>query len=125
MKMDMDCIRDILLQTEYEGFTIKEAPSDDELVSEISFIEKYDNEKLIYHIELAEDFGLLEAFPISRGYTVIDLTTQGYLFLDDIRNNNVWNKTKEIANKMGISSLNSIKEIAINVASSIIFHNLK
>lgn len=125
MKMDMDCIRDILLQTEYEGFTIKEAPSDDELVSEISFIEKYDNEKLIYHIELAEDFGLLEAFPISRGYTVIDLTTQGHLFLDDIRNNNVWNKTKEIANKMGISSLNSIKEIAINVASSIIFHNLK
>ena len=53
------------------------------------------------------------------------LSVSGHEFLENIRNNNTWNKTKEISQKLGTSSLNFISQIASNVISDLITRNLK
>ena len=127
MKMDIDCIRDILLQAEQEGFTILRDSEDylvennfEELTSKFSFVEKYDSEKLLYHIELADEFGLIKATHCIGFSSVLDLSAQGHLFLADIRDDKVWKKTKEISKKLGVASLSTVKEIATNVISNLI-----
>ena len=54
------------------------------------------------------------------GTVVNDLSAQGHLFLADIREENVWNKTKEISKQVGASSLDTVKQIAVNVISSLV-----
>ncbi|MBR8701669.1 MULTISPECIES: DUF2513 domain-containing protein [unclassified Fusobacterium] len=128
MKMDIECIRNILLQAEERSFLVtRQTPSlvedekndrDNKIVCK--FIESYDVNKLLYHIDLAEELGLIKCSNAIGYSAVLDLTAQGHLLLADIREENIWNQTKEISNKIGATSLDSIKQIAINVASSLI-----
>lgn len=123
--MDPDCVRDILLSVEnggiffpsthfYDGEEINEFLQNDPV------FEKYSLEKLLYHADLCDEFGFLKASSMSAGMSISDLSAQGHLFLADIRNDNVWAKTKEVSNKIGVSSLEALKQIAVNVASSLI-----
>lgn len=120
--MDIDCIRDILLQAEETPFTVyrDSDDNDDNEDSELSFISKYDDKTLLYHINLADELGLIKASICIGMSSVYDLSAQGHLFLADIREDNVWNKTKEISKKVGASSLDAVKQIAVNVVSSLI-----
>jgi hypothetical protein len=126
MKMDVDCIRDILLQAEQKGFSVFRNSDDDlenddeETNSEFPFIEKYDSKKLLYHINLADELGLIKASHCMGFSSVLDLSAQGHLFLADIREDKVWNKTKEISKQVGATSLAAVKEIATNVISNLI-----
>ena len=127
MRMDLDCIRDILLQAEQKGFTVyrdsddfEDEENSQETVSEFPFIEKYDNKKLLYHINLADELGLIKASLCIGCSSVLDLSAQGHLFLADIREDTVWNKTKEMSKQVGASSLDTVKEIAVNVVSNLI-----
>ena len=52
------------------------------------------------------------------GYS--SLTYDGHQFLDNVRNNNIWNKTKSIAKELGCSSLRSLASIAGKVAFEVI-----
>lgn len=119
--MDIDCIRDILLQVEETPFTVyRDSDESDEKDSELSFIDKYDDKTLLYHINLANELGLIKASICMGMSSVLDLSAQGHLFLADIREENVWNKTKEISKQVGSSSLDTVKQIAVNVVSSLI-----
>ena len=119
--MDIDCIRDILLQVEETPFTVyRDSDESDEKDSELSFIDKYDDKTLLYHINLANELGLIKASICMGMSSVLDLSAQGHLFLADIREENVWNKTKEISKQVGASSLDTVKQIAVNVVSSLI-----
>ena len=119
--MDIDCIRDILLQVEETPFTVyRDSDENDEKDSELSFIDKYDDKTLLYHINLANELGLIKASICMGMSSVLDLSAQGHLFLADIREENVWNKTKEISKQIGASSLDTVKQIAVNVVSSLI-----
>ena len=130
MKMDPDCIRDILLQTE-ERFVIIPLPylnfdtykmEDPEPLPKGKYphIYQYDMKKLIYHVELAAEMDFIKLNDLKDIYKIEDLTAQGHLLLADIRNEDVWSKTKDIAKKTGTSSLDALKQIAVNVVSSII-----
>ena len=130
MKMDPDCIRDILLQTE-ERFVIIPLPrlnfdtckmEDPEPLpkEKYPYIYHYDMKKLIYHVELAAEMDFIKLNDLKDIYKIEDLTAQGHLLLADIRNEDVWSKTKDIAKKTGISSLDALKQIAVNVVSSMI-----
>ena len=130
MKMDPDCIRDILLQTE-ERFVIIPLPrlnfdtckmEDPEPLPKEKYphIYQYDMKKLIYHVELAAEMDFIKLNDLKDIYKIEDLTAQGHLLLADIRNEDVWSKTKDIAKKTGISSLDALKQIAVNVVSSMI-----
>lgn len=124
MKMDIECIRDILLQAEEQGFCVYRdpefVPETQEENLEFPFIKKYDDEKLLYHINLADEFGLIKVSHCMGYSSVYDLSPQGHLFLADIREDNIWNKTKEISKQIGTTSLSSVKEIATNVISNLI-----
>lgn len=48
------------------------------------------------------------------------LTYQGHEFLNSIRENKTWSKTKDVAKQAGIFSLKMLGEIAQNVASAAI-----
>lgn len=130
MKMDPDCIRDILLQTE-ERFVIIPLPrlnfdtckmEDPKPLpkEKYPYIYQYDMKKLIYHVELAAEMDFIKLNDLKDIYKIEDLTAQGHLLLADIRNEDVWSKTKDIAKKTGISSLDALKQIAVNVVSSMI-----
>lgn len=120
MKMDIDCIRDILLQAEETPFTVYRDSDDDNEDSELNFIAKYDDKTLLYHIDIADELGLLKASICIGMSSVYDLSAQGHLFLADIREENVWSKTKEISKQVGASSLDTVKQIAVNVISSLV-----
>ncbi|WP_339002749.1 DUF2513 domain-containing protein [Fusobacterium polymorphum] len=130
MKMDPDCIRDILLQTE-ERFVIIPLPrlnfdtckmEDPESLpkEKYPYIYQYDMKKLIYHVELAAEMDFIKLNDLKDIYKIEDLTAQGHLLLADIRNEDVWSKTKDIAKKTGTFSLDALKQIAVNVVSSMI-----
>lgn len=120
MKMDIDCIRDILLQAEETPFTVYRDSDDDNEDSGLNFIAKYDDKTLLYHIDIADELGLLKASICIGMSSVYDLSAQGHLFLADIREENVWSKTKEISKQVGASSLDTVKQIAVNVISSLV-----
>lgn len=114
MKKDMDLIRKILLQIEEEYID----------VALYNFsIDGYDMETVAYHCALLFDGGYiadykgqyasnkLYAFGVSR------LTWQGHEFLDTIRNNDVWSKTKVVLKE---KALPLGFEMVSEVASSII-----
>ena len=130
MKMDPECIRDILLQTEerfviinlnYLHFPKSKTQATQHLQKEkYTHIYQYDMKKLIYHVELVAEMDFIKLNDLKDIYKIEDLTAQGHLFLADIRNEDVWSKTKDIAKKTGTSSLDALKQIAVNVVSSII-----
>ena len=121
MRLNPDCIRDILLETETGSFRImgslrhKETPfSDDE------FLNKYSFDEVSYHLNQCEFMNFVKLSK-ALGYTdVIDLNPEGHFFLADIRDSNIWNKTKSTASELGLSSLNALKDISVNVVSALI-----
>lgn len=93
MKLNPNCIRDILIavekhsdfhhKTEYK----KEAPFDS--------LSAYSHEEIIYHIKQCEDSGLIcDVHYYSGGIhtDIQDLSPKGHEFLANIRNDSVWKK---------------------------------
>ena len=121
MRLDLDCIRDILLTVEentgYNKFMVINKMS-----NEYELLNKYDGDKVMYHIIQSKEHGLIESGSRDLGGNIPigDLTPEGHKFLANIRENNNWNKTKKIANSVGSTSLDAIKQIAVNVISGVI-----
>ncbi|WP_317311280.1 DUF2513 domain-containing protein [Clostridium thermobutyricum] len=120
MKLNPNCIRDILLSTEslitglnsYISYT---NPSSLNLT-------EYTNDVILYHIKQCELSNLLiiDNWYLNGGCLIRDLTPIGHEFLANIREDSNWNKTKEIANKVGSFSLKTLTTIASNVVASIV-----
>ena len=120
MKLNPDCIRDILLcveaNTDLQHF-LSIGPQD--IPEEIS---QYSLDEIMYHIKQAELSGLLIApsWYLDGGCMIKYLLPSGHQFLSDIREDTNWNKTKEIAKTVGSNSLDALKQIATEVISSVI-----
>lgn len=118
MKLNPDCIRDTLLAAEQECkvevFFSYPKPN--------QFLDKYDAEEVLYHIQQCEYDGLLLELTWASGPSVSikDISPAGHRFLADIRSDTNWNKTKEIAAKVGSDSLLTLRKIAADVISSVI-----
>ena len=124
MKLNPDCIRDILISVEEvttpnRGFSYS---SD----SELPAIKKYDRETLYYHFHQADLSGLLfdTSYDMSGNFFCTDLSPAGHSFLNNVRSDNNWNKTKEIAKGVGTNSLDALKTIATGVISGLINQHL-
>lgn len=78
----------------------------------------YDKHETYYHMQLLEDAGFIEPAGNQSGmersgiYAVIRVTNTGHDFIDAIREDNIWNKTKQ---KAGTYSLEIIKEVATSI----------
>lgn len=128
MKLNNDLIRDILLTV--EEFTSYDKPLSLYKPYEVEennqpFIKNYSKEELFYHLKQCELSGLIEIMLETGEYTTISyLTPEGHLFLENIRSDTVWNKTKTIAQKLGLKSLDAIIQISSNVITQIIKQEL-
>lgn len=117
MKMNHDCMRDILLHLENLNF--------DDLVETNSIVIKnYSHEEIVYHVEKLLEAQYLNAYNVStmsgRGYIIKSITYHGHLFLDNVRPDDVWIKVKNISKSIGTVSL----EILSNTAARIIISEI-
>jgi hypothetical protein len=118
MRLNADCVRDVMLFLE-ENL---------ELVSflECSNIEiNYTSNDVTYTCAKLIEAGYL------IGNTTVDLsghmkvvinsiTWNGHQFLDNVRSNTVWNKTKETAIKLGSVSVSFLSNIAAQIIANVI-----
>lgn len=120
MKLNPDCIRDILITIEDNtGFGKNMSYN---LNSTYDLLQKYTFDEVRYHIDQCELSNLITKVNkfIDGSCLIQDLSPSGHQFLADIRSDNNWNKTKSIAKTVGTSSLTAIKEIATNVIAEVI-----
>lgn len=120
MKLNPDCIRDILLYVESEtdlDTFVEMAP--ESIPSGLSI---YSFSELAYHVKQAELSGLLKVLSwyLDGSFLIEYLLPPGHQFLSDIREDTNWNKTKEIAKSVGSNSLDVMKDIASGVIATLI-----
>lgn len=118
MKRDMSLVRHILKETERA-----DGPLDAEtlVTSEWSF------ETVAYHVEIMTDRGLIDGSVIRdanntpvRGF-VRSLTWEGCDFLDAVRDERVWSRTKRaVADAAGSATFDVVKATAVAIATRLI-----
>lgn len=126
MKLDPDCLRDILLSIEKHS-TINDYVNINDFAND-GLLEKYDDNKLAYHVRYAEEADLFTKVDHYMGdtnsYDIQDLSPTGHSFLSNIRKEDNWNKTKSTAQKIGSFSLDALKSIAEGVTTAAINKHL-
>ena len=110
MKRDMELIRKILFKIEEEV---------DNLTVYDLEVDGYSMDQVAYHCSLLYDGGLIKDYEAQEaddeldGFIIDGLTWYGHEFLDDIRSDTVWDKTKETIKTNGLPMVfDVVKEIA-------------
>lgn len=138
MKLNYDCVRDVLLELE-ENLTIEEVSYDlgegEETELTFSFIDikrlaaferlkKYSKKDICYSVNKLNEAGYISAEPIPgddlSDYLISDITYVGHEFLQSIKSDSVWNHVKDVSKKAGAMSFPVISSIASNILSQII-----
>lgn len=120
MKLNPDCIRDILLSLEERTGRIPVAFNYND--SSSIGLSQYNCDELTYHINQCEYANLIFiSNRMNGGCLIKDLTPQAHEFLANIRLDTNWNKTKDTAKKVGSTALS----VLIQIASNIITNQLK
>lgn len=104
MRLNHDCVRDILLYIEKN--TTDELPfvdAEDLIIN----LKEYASDTINYHLRQIDKAGLVDGifYADNVPQTVGDLSWDGRHYVDNIRDNNVWNKLKEISKNMASASL--------------------
>ena len=126
MKLNPDCIRDILLTIEEVTDYLNEWTFDSKSMN-APLLSKYSYDEIVYHISQCDKAGLIDGSKIYFGAcagVVSDLSPYGHQFLADIRSDNVWHNVKEVSKKVGSNSLQAIMQIATGVITEIIKNQL-
>lgn len=122
MKLNPDCIRDILFVVENNA-TYSNDVSEETIFKELD--SKYPREEILYHVRQCEHSGLfLQVVHYFGSFSIQDLSPYGHQFINDIRQDNNWSKTKEIAKSVGSFSLDVLKVISSQVITNLISNQL-
>lgn len=123
MKIDNECVRDIL-------FTIEEETNFDKGCFMIGVAKKYDRlekhkeqGKVLYHVRYLAMKGMIY-LPDKSIPNTYDLTPEGHEFLANIREDNNWKKIKNVSSNIGFASLKVVSAIAEGVATAAINQQL-
>ena len=143
MKLNLDCVRDILLCVEEHTGPRSRCVFVDTFQTEsmrrmglhtiepadyqINLMEKYDIDEIMYHIKYCFEADLIVVVDGSSQYQqqIADLTPKGHDFLANIRNTSNWEKTKDVGKKVGAFGLNMAAKIAEGVATAYLNQQLK
>lgn len=111
MKLDLDCMRSILLEVEKQPFNHELRIKDLE-----NLLENYSHDELEYTCLKLQEANFINAKTVHNPYSssviyVLDLTYAGHQFLDEVRADNIWDKTKNIFSKIGASSVSAAAQI--------------
>lgn len=102
MKLNPDCVRDVLLLLESETDGIKYISYKFDVIerkTDCPLIAKYSFKELYYHFKQCEASGFFGNCIESTDVTisVLDLSPKAHEFLADIREMHIWNKVKNTA----------------------------
>ena len=111
MKLNPDCIRDILIDIE-DTTTINTAWKYDSHNPSKRLL-NYSQFEIAYHARYCYEANLIKDFSIGGN-------SEGHDFLSNIRENKIWNGVKIIAGKVGSSSLDALIQISTNVITELI-----
>lgn len=124
MKLNPDCMRDILIEIETIPFGnhISFASLQERLPS-------YQEDELKYSCLKLYEADFIEVLKRDSNHGTLilqirDITYSGHQFLADIRSDNVWGKTKNVMTKIGTTSVSSISQIASGILTVIIKNEL-
>ncbi len=132
MIFNYDCIRDVLLYLESnlgyeEDSTILKTLNWQQISNASELSEKYSVGEITYCLELLKDKGFIKAPHFRRLpsgqifiFDVNDITWDGYDLLDTIKNDTVWQKTKEKLKKAGSSGMSLILSTAIELGKDFV-----
>ena len=137
MKLDIDCVRDILLSVEENTGLHKSCRFIDEYLMnkscaamdvepeeipayQASLQERHSNNKLIYHVNYCVKAGLIEAADDHEGFAVLvsDLSFSGHELLENIRSHGNWEKIKAILSALGSFSIGTLQQAAADFVAS-------
>lgn len=122
MKLNVNCIRDVLL--ELEKLPFQQSCKMSELITALP---KYDADDITYtcfklaeadYITIQTISSINSAGPSIR--CINDITYSGHQFIANIRSDSVWNNVKEVSKKVGSNSIGAISQIAHSVVTEII-----
>lgn len=118
MRLDPDCIRDILfdLEDKCDIRNFYSFPEDSDR------LKKYDPDKVRYHLRQCNESGLISGYTmfLAGNVHIRDLSPTGHSFLADIRSDSNWEEVKTVAKKTGSESLRALIGIAANIITEII-----
>lgn len=123
MRLNPDCVRDILLDmeenTDFGTFIHYDPKEDHEAFRRIS---KYPPDEVLYHIRQCEYSGLLivQTWTMAPSVVIKDLSPAGHEFLANVRADTNWNKVKEKAKIVGSESLSVLAQIAGQVIAGLL-----
>ena len=121
MKLNPDCVRDVLLTLESCEF--QESISMETLCSRIPTRNPDDVHYACIKLSEAGFISVQSAEYLYGGVRVgiiEDITYAGHEYLANIRKDTVWNGVKSIAGKVGATSLSALTQIAANVVTELI-----
>lgn len=126
MKLDYDCLRSLLLKLEdfenldddlhYQYMTLNDMAE---------ALPEFPKNMIAYTTLKAKEGDLINASITNAdgciyACTYSSLTYDGHQFLDNVRSNNIWNKTKSIAKELGCTSLRSLLSISEKIILAMI-----
>ncbi|MCM3140431.1 DUF2513 domain-containing protein [Bacillus safensis] len=113
MRLKNEIVRDVLLILEEELGFGQEINKEDFL--SIDKIKTHDVHDVLYTLKKLNEAKLIELrFTSDGGFLIMDITFDGHQFLANIRDPEIWAKTKSAAGVVGGASLSVIGELAIN-----------
>ena len=126
MRLNPDCIRDILFYVEENAGYSEMIPFYTNLERfNIKLKNDYPADVILYHLELCEEYGYLTIYSHTMGaINVKRLSVSGHEFLENIRQDTNWNKTKEIAKSAGSTSIEILSNVASNLITALISKKL-
>ena len=126
MKLNPDCVRDLLLCVEdvtgpYTKFVYN--------VHNMTHdrLKNYSHEEILYHVNQCSMSELIigvKTYDAGEFIHIADLSPKGHEFIANIRSNTNWEKTKSTALKVGSNSLSTIVQIAAAVIAQALNHQL-
>lgn len=119
MRLDYDCIRDILLTVE-ETTTLTKPCFINQNYREHKRLEKYDFEILAYHVNQCALHDYFTEIEFCDGWNskIIDLSPKGHEYIANIRSDTVWKKAKSVISQIGGVALSMVPEVVSPILSS-------
>lgn len=121
MKLNPDCVRDILLTVE-DTTDLKNwlgYPKESERCPRLT---AYYEDEVKYHFNqcILSQLIVGEVADLNYSFIIKDLTPKGHAFLADIRADTTWNKIKQVGLNLGVYSIEALSKIASQVATNLI-----
>lgn len=118
MKLNLDCIRDILLIVE----EFDDLDLNNKNYMGYKRLCEYDYEELSYHLEQCNlnGFFVLYDMRLDITFKIVGLTPKGHEYISNLRDDNFYNKVKKKAIELGIGSIAAIGDLATQMITKAI-----